>query len=248
MKKIILLFCISISLVSLKCDRNSEAKTIQFKGISYDLFRVNTAQEQVQFHWKNEDGGIYKNFKNLKQSLASKDKKLRFAINGGIYDKGNIPKGLYIENGRKLSPIDLQKGKGNFYLKPNGIFVIYDNQQVAILPSEAYEQLEKEGIKNALQSGPLLVNRGLIHAKLSINGTSKYLRAGVGMIDDNNLVFAISNQPVNLYDFAALFQQELNCSVALYLDGAICKMYLPELGRKQMKGNFATMIGLVEND
>jgi uncharacterized protein YigE (DUF2233 family) len=48
---------------------------------------------------------------------------LLFATNAGMYTRDNSPKGLYVEKGKELVPIDLKMNKpGNFYLQPNGCF------------------------------------------------------------------------------------------------------------------------------
>jgi uncharacterized protein YigE (DUF2233 family) len=56
------------------------------------------------------------------------------------------------------------------------------------------------------------------------------LRNGVGIISKNTkskiVVLAISDSKVNFYDFALLFKEILGCENALYLDGAISKMYI----------------------
>jgi uncharacterized protein YigE (DUF2233 family) len=48
----------------------------------------------------------------------------------------------------------------------------------------------------------------------------------IGKFDklSNNVLFAISKQPINFYDFAKHFQL-IECKQALYLDDVISKMY-----------------------
>lgn len=41
-----------------------------------------------------------------------------------------------------------------------------------------------------------------------------------------------------------MFKDKLHCKDALYLDGAISKMYLPELGRYDLGGDFGAIIGV----
>ena len=43
------------------------------------------------------------------------------------------------------------------------------------------------------------------------------------------VIFAISKQQVNFYEFAS-FLRELGCVNALYLDGTVSRMYLPAIG------------------
>ncbi|MEO1653305.1 MAG: phosphodiester glycosidase family protein, partial [Bacteroidota bacterium] len=75
---------------------------------------------------------------------------------------------------------------------------------------------------------------------------NKYIRSGVGVISPNQIVFIISRQPVNFYDFARIFRDYFKCKNALYLDGAISKMFLPEIGRFDLGGEFGPMIGIIK--
>ena len=68
----------------------------------------------------------------------------------------------------------------------------------------------------------------------------------MGVISDSLVVIAISDQTVNFYEFAKMFQ-DLGCKNALYLDGAISKMYLPDTGRNdELDGDFATIIAIIK--
>ena len=71
------------------------------------------------------------------------------------------------------------------------------------------------------------------------------IRNGVGILPNNNVVFAISKTEINFYDFAEYFQQ-LGCKNALYLDGFVSRMYLPEKNWTQTDGNFGVLIGVTK--
>jgi uncharacterized protein YigE (DUF2233 family) len=131
-------------------------------------------------------------------------------------------------------------------MKPNGVFLLSYSGNPLILPSEDYFKIDNKKIKLATQSGPLLVHNGEIHPNFNEGSASKFIRNGIGVIDKDTVVFAISNEPVNFYDFALLFKSRLNCQSALYLDGGISKMYLPELSRLELSGE---LVGIftVEN-
>ena len=60
----------------------------------------------------------------LKYAIENETTKLLMATNAGMYKRDNQPQGLYIENGKTITPLDLSKRGGNFYLKPNGVFFI----------------------------------------------------------------------------------------------------------------------------
>jgi len=91
----------------------------------------------------------------------------------------------------------------------------------------------------------MLVISDNIHPKFVFGSKNKYVRNGVGINKKGETVFVISNKPTNFYDFAILFRDELQCSNALYLDGAISKMYNEQTKRKE-DGNFGVMIGIVK--
>jgi len=94
----------------------------------------------------------------LKNKVEASNLKLLFAMKGGMFEPDNSPKGLYIENYRQLKSMDTLAGPGNFYLSPNGIFYLNQNNQAGIVETKKFRQLPE--IKYATQSGPmLLVNR-----------------------------------------------------------------------------------------
>ena len=205
--------------------------------ISYE---INPKKQNLKFKWKNENGEIYRNFENLKQELGTKNKELVFAMNGGMYKKDLTPQGLYIENGIEKIKIDTtQDGYGNFYLQPNGILLITNENTPKIIPTEKLEKVDS--IKYATQSGPLLLIDGQIHPKLTKGSKNLHIRNGVGILPDGNLLFAMSKQKINFFDFATYFKQN-KCKDALYLDGFVSRTYLPSKDWKQTDGNFGVII------
>lgn len=210
----------------------------------FDAVVVDLKNQDLGFYWKGESGEIFGNFGSLEEWGKKNGKELRFATNGGIFEKGQIPLGLYIENGEKIVDINKNDGDGNFYLKPNGIFFI-EEKVGKVVKSEDF--LEKPGIQYALQSGPMLLIDGKIHPEFSWKSQNRYNRSGVGELEDGQIVFAISKEPVSFYELAEYFQTFWKCKNALYLDGAISKMYAPGLNRKERFGRFAGMIGVFED-
>ncbi len=219
------------------------AQRINVGQNQYEIFQLDLSKYALTFHWRNDSGKVLKNFKNLKDQLNTQSQRLTFATNGGMFHADYQPVGLYVENGREISPLNLGKGRGNFFMKPNGVFYILQNQKAGIVASPDYVEVQ-DSVQFATQSGPLLVHRGRVHPKFKANSTSKYIRSGVGMVDNDRLVFAISVQPVNFYEFAKLFQEKFQCQEALYLDGNISKMYLPALNRYDSTGRFGVIIAL----
>ncbi len=204
---------------------------------------VNPKKKNLEFFWKNENGENFKNAENLISWLKSRNKKLLFSTNGGMYKKDNSPQGLFIENKIVKSEIDISNGNGNFYLKPNGVFYLTTDKNPIICKTENFVNNGK--IKYATQSGPMLVIDGEIHTAFKKNSSNLNIRNGVGILPNNQIVFAISKKEINFYDFAEYFKK-LGCKNALYLDGFVSRTYLPEKNWKQLDGNFGVIIGITE--
>lgn len=221
------------------------AKTIIQNENAFDIIIVDLRKVNLSFYFKNSQGRRFRSLQKLRNALRNKGQNLIFATNGGIFTPQINPEGLYIENGNNVSDLNLKQGKGNFYMQPNGVFYIKNNKSTGIMNSQTFVNI-KGTIWQALQSGPLLLQNGVINSKFSPNSKSKFIRNGVGIIDTNTVAFAISDKPVNFYSFAHFFKTKLKCSEALYLDGHISKMYIPDIKRYELGGSFATMIGITK--
>lgn len=204
---------------------------------------INPKTKNIKLYWKNDKDEILRSIENLKKYIENKNKKLIFAMNGGMYNLDNSPQGLYIENYKVLSKIDTSNGNGNFYLKPNGIFYLDDKKEAFISESKKFKH--NSSIIYATQSGPMLLINGKIHPSFKENSKNTNIRNGVGILPNNNVVFAMSKNEINLYDFAKFFKK-LGCKNALYLDGFVSRCFLPEKNWKQLDGNFGVIIGITE--
>lgn len=248
MYKYILILCIlscGLSSSPLAPDPSFEAFPISYAGHHFDIVRLDSATHQLRFFLEKEQGKKFRSFKNLKTDLAKKGQQLHFAMNGGMYLKDGSPQGLYIENRQTIKAIDtIQEAYGNFYLQPNGIFYI-ENQQAQVMSTSQY-LATKPSPDFATQSGPMLVIDNRIHPIFVQGSSNLNIRNGVGIDAEGRIVFAISKQELNLYDFASLFKNQLACKNALYLDGFVSKAYIPSLNRTELGGNFGVIIGLVE--
>lgn len=206
-------------------------------------FMVDSNAANVEFFWKDENGEIFKSIQNLDDYAKRNGRRLRFAMNGGMYMEDQKPLGLFIQNGRQITGLNTREAEGNFYLKPNGVFFITDDKKASVARTEDFR--DDGHIKYATQSGPLLVADGEINALFRPDSENFYLRNGVCVLEDNRIVFSISRERVNFYDFAAHFKN-LGCQNALYLDGYVSKMYLPEEGIVDSGGEFGVIIGIIE--
>lgn len=195
----------------------------------------------VKMYWKSNDGKIYGSINQLKKELENKKEKLIFAMNGGMYQKDQSPQGLYIENHKILNSLNESEGNGNFYLKPNGVFLINSDNTAYISTTDSFKY--NKNIKYATQSGPMLLVNGEIHKSFNLSSKNLNIRNGVGIIDENTIIFAMSKKEINLYDFANYFKK-MGCKQALYLDGYVSRTYLPEKNWIQTDGNFGVIIGV----
>jgi uncharacterized protein YigE (DUF2233 family) len=235
--KILLVFSIAGYL-----DCGSTQKSAKSEGLTD--FIVNSNEANIEFFWKDNDGNIFRNIENLRKYTETNGRKLRFAMNGGMYQENNKPLGLFIQNQKTITPLNTrEEANGNFYLKPNGVFYITTAKKAFITLTQNFKSDEQ--IKFATQSGPMLVIEGEINPVFKQNSDNLNIRNGVCVLDDSKIVFVISERQVNFYDFAAHFKN-LGCRDALYLDGFVSRIYLPEKDIKQLDGDFGVIIGVTE--
>lgn len=202
---------------------------------------VDAQRQDIRMYFKDDQEKPFKSIATLKNWLQSKDLSLRFAMNGGMYQKDGSPQGLFVEGGKMVSPLDTGNGDGNFYLKPNGVFYITTKNKAVITPTPDF--LDGMEIKYATQSGPMLVINGTLHPAFTKSSRNLNIRNGVGILPHNKVVFAMSKSEISFYDFALYFQR-LGCTNALYLDGLVSRTYLPEKGWVQTDGTFGVIIGV----
>jgi len=223
------------------------AASVQYRGISYDVYLINIQKTHLQLYLNDSFGAPYSSFEAIKNAHEDEYQRMVFAMNAGMYNSDYDAQGLCITDEQEVAPIDLSDSEEflNFYLKPNGIFLINQNG-AQIIKSEEFELYKNTNIKIATQSGPMLVYSDTIHQKFRQGSSNLNIRNGVGTLSSNIVALAISNQPVNFYDFASFFRDRLGCSDALYLDGAISSLYLPELGRKDQGERLGPIFAVFE--
>lgn len=177
--------------------------------------------EALEIFWRDDSGQDFTSVERLSHALQSRGSQLVFATNGGIYEVSGAPKGLYIENGVQLVKLDKHRGRGNFYMQPNGVFAIDRAQHARLVTTGEYSQLDaaaRASLRLATQSGPMLVLEGAINARFDPASSSINRRVGVGVLRDGRVLLAIAQWPVNFFHFAEVFK-DAGCERALYLDG-----------------------------
>jgi prepilin-type processing-associated H-X9-DG protein len=198
-------------------------------GEKYVVCAFDVLRDDVRLYWRDPDHKPFRGFDALAQSLKTRGRALRFAMNAGMFEEDGSPVGLYVEDGKRLHRADLREGETNFHLKPNGVFWIGD-KAAGVMETSRY-LANPPAARFATQSGPMLVIDGRIHPKIRPTGESEKIRNGVCVRDGTNVLFAISDEPVTFHAFARLFKDGLGCANALFLDGSVSSLYAPGLNR-----------------
>jgi uncharacterized protein YigE (DUF2233 family) len=198
-------------------------------GNNYTVCTVDPRKSMIRLHDLDPKGQPYKSFEALREKLWSDGIFMRIAMNGGMYKPDFSPVGLYVENSVEKQVINTNPGYGNFHLLPNGVFYLLSGS-AGVMEAKAFAAT---GIKPvfATQSGPMLVLDGKIHPKFDPASTSFKKRNGVGVDRSGQMIWAISESDVRFYDFAILFRDALGCDNALFLDGTVSALYVPEWRR-----------------
>ena len=176
----------------------------------------------------------------VEASLGSRAGNVAFAMNAGMYDEDGRPIGLAIVEGKQKRAINRRKGGGNFHLMPNGVFQVHKDGRAEVVTSERWEP--SPNIRLATQSGPMLVIDGKLHPAFDRDGTSRYIRNGVGIGPKGEALFVISDDAVSLGKFARFYRDRLKARNALFFDGAVSALWDPVNGRRDLTKPLGPMV------
>jgi uncharacterized protein YigE (DUF2233 family) len=154
MKHITLLCFLAFLLLQLAPARALDFQSVDHQGHTLTICRCDPSRDHLALFLNNETGQKLKSFTALKSFIETKGQTLAFAMNAGMYQPGFNPVGLFIANGRQLSPLNLANGAGNFFMQPNGVFFLTPSG-AQILATQDYSHLH-ERVLLATQSGPML--------------------------------------------------------------------------------------------
>ena len=189
------------------------------------------ATDGIELFLNDEHGAPLGQFNRVRDALATRHRRLMFAMNAGMYHEDRSPVGLYIENGRQLKKLSTTDGPGNFSMKPNGVFYV-DGAKPGVLETKEFARRRLKP-KFATQSGPMLVINGRLHPRFLADATSRNRRNGVG-VKGSKVFFALAETPVTLHQFARAFRDVLKTPNALYLDGSISRLYAADIHRNDI--------------
>lgn len=201
-----------------------------FEDSRFTVCVFDPQRHSLRLLWTADDGRPLRRLTALRAALGEDASRVLFAMNAGMFDSGGAPLGLYVERGVERRGLNLSEGDGNFYLKPNGVFSVDADGSVHLESSDSY--LARASLPEwATQSGPLLVQDGALHASISMDGSSRYVRNAVGLCADGQVRFIISDDVVSFGRLARLYRDALDCPNALYLDGAVSSLWSPATRR-----------------
>jgi len=169
---------------------------------------------RIRIYWKDSTGVPFMTFDRLRKEHPE----AKFIINGGHFTHDYKPDGLYIENGKKLSPVkEIVNPKINLEIMPMGVFYL-TSQGAFIKPLRG--KFTQKDVTYATQSSPMLVINGRINPALP--GGRHRLRSGVGVLPDGRVYFACMDMELRL--FAKHFLEK-GCTQALCLNGDISDVW-----------------------
>lgn len=183
-------------------------------------------RDHIRMILSSEHGVPYRSFKAFADDLPGDSAPIVFATNGGMFDEDGLPIGYYVSAGKRLTVLNRRRGKGNFYLKPNGVF-FGTGDAWQVLDTETFIGTVRKRPEFATQSGPMLVIDGELNPKIDPEGTSLKIRNGVGIDEAGRAHFVISDAPVSFGTIARYFRDVAKTPNALFLDGDDSSLWDP---------------------
>lgn len=171
------------------------------------------------------------NFGTIEGWAAGKNESaIAFVTNAGIFGDDLKPIGYFVEEADRLEQLNRSDGDGNFFLKPNGVFFGTAGKW-QIIDTDTFLRTIGTRPQFGTQSGPMLVIDGNLHPQIQDDGPSQTIRNAVGLDNDGNAHFVISDEPLSFGKLARFFRDELKTPNALLLDAGNSALWHPASGR-----------------
>lgn len=220
-----------------------ELRFLEFEGTRFEVVTLDLRRVRLEMRWKDGMGQPWKTFRRLEADLSKRGERLLAVMNAGIFDTSFRPLGLHVEGGRVLHALNTrQRGYGNFYMQPNGVFVITPDG-ARLVPTSTYQHRPPRALE-ATQSGPMLVVNGRLNAAFQEGSANRLVRNGIGVQSGNRVHLVMAVDPVNFFDFARFIRDGLKCPDGLYLDGHISSLSAPGTAVNG-GGEFAGMLTVI---
>jgi len=221
-----------------------------FKGSEFYFFVADLNKNDIRLHWKKDSIQKHSNLNSVIDLIKKKyNQKALLVTNAGMFEESQKPLGLYMENNKEVVPLnEKDPNDDNFYLMPNGVFFVDTANHAFIKETKDFKKeysKKMKSIKLATQSGPMLIIDNKYHKDFQEKSPNSKVRNGIGIINPSKVVIGYSDN-VNFYNFSKIFKDFFNCKNALFLDGAISKMYLHDLKPTELGGNFGPILSVSE--
>lgn len=215
-----------------------------------EFFWLRTAPASIRMVWQDEQGVPHGQLERGRRALERSGDDVVAIASGGIHSPGLRPLGLYIENGVELTPLNQAEGSGNFFLQPNGVFLLVNGTAAVETTGQFAERYSynshPERVDWAVQSGPMLVVDGEANPLFTHSSTSTHIRNAVA-VDTEGLVILIRSHGLVTMRQLADRCIELGAVNALYLDGTISRLdWVRDGVSVPLNIPVATMIAVVE--
>ena len=201
-------------------EAQSACATRLFEGSRFTVCQAKGGKVEVR---TSGSSGPYRSFSALQAALGKRADKVAFAMNAGMFDENGNAIGLLVEQGKQFRAINRRKGGGNFHLMPNGVFLVHKSGKAEVVETGRYRPAPD--IVFATQSGPMLLIDGELHPKFEPDGQSRYVRNGVGIKNDGQPVFVISESAVSFGKFARFLRDRHQVRDALFFDGSVSSLW-----------------------
>ena len=223
-----------------------EYREMRSGGRLYRVVRVDLTRAEIRLFWKDDAGRPFGSLQALDRWLGRRGERLLAATNAGIFYRSHEPAGLHVERGAPpLRPLNTSpdpppgEGRGNFFAQPNGVFYISRTGTASIVETEgAAEALPR--MREATQSGPLLLRRGVPHP---LRGDSTVSRNAVAVCADREVALVFAPRGASIRELALFIRDALHCPDALYLDGSISGLRVPSAGVRS-DGSYVGILGV----
>jgi uncharacterized protein YigE (DUF2233 family) len=205
----------------------ADCAPVTHRDRAFTICTAELPRDTISIHLRGPDGAPLGDFGALERAV---DRPIRFAMNAGMYHADRRPVGLYVEGGEEVARIVTRGGPGNFGMLPNGVFCV-GGGTARVIESMRFAA-GGTACDHATQSGPMLVIDGALHPRFLPDSPSRKFRNAVGAEPGGTRVhFVISEVPVTFHEIATLYRDVLGVHDALYLDGTVSRLYVPEAGR-----------------
>jgi uncharacterized protein YigE (DUF2233 family) len=227
-------------------DDGVEFREMRSGGRLYQVVRVDLTRAEMRLFWKDDAGRPFGSLGALDRWLRGRGERLLAATNAGIFYRSREPAGLHIERGAPpFRPLNTSpdpppgEGRGNFFAQPNGVFYISRVGTANIVETSGAAAVLPQ-MREATQSGPLLLRRGMPHP---LRGDTTVSRNAVAVCSPRVVALVFAPRGASIRVLALFIRDELPCPDALFLDGSISGLRVPSAGVRS-DGEYVGILGV----